>query len=367
MALIGTPKFLAISYFDKENIVMHALLPRDTSDEGVKEIEENPVEMVRLALGSNLPYTVLVVSAYKMHALLSTKLKIGRVLFAGDSAHQWTPAGALGLNTGIADTGDLGWKLEATVMGYGGDNLLQSYTEERKPVVDSTRRFVLSIGGNLLGNPNTMRAQRIVFSFSLVRFLLGKLLESFVVPLLFQSNLVTLGFQYSNSSIVMHEYDQDGRVITPRSYGGNQFPALPGCRAPHVEMEDSKSILDLFGRSFVVLIIGGDDSDLTFLKEEFAKRKVPLEVFTFPKLPALVDAYDRKYFLVRPDGIISWRSDSQPSQLESEKIVTTVIGSGKMKRLPYQIFNPYSQPSSYTSAFFFDLALRFSAQAIVMR
>src|SRR5260370_427824 len=57
-----------------------------------------------------------------------------RVFIAGDSAHLMSPTGALGMNTGIQDAVDLGWKLDAVVRGWGGADLLASYERERGPV-----------------------------------------------------------------------------------------------------------------------------------------------------------------------------------------------------------------------------------------
>ena len=57
-----------------------------------------------------------------------------RVFLAGDAAHQNIPTGGYGMNMGIADAFDLGWKLAAVINGYGGNGLLGSYDPERKPV-----------------------------------------------------------------------------------------------------------------------------------------------------------------------------------------------------------------------------------------
>jgi hypothetical protein len=58
----------------------------------------------------------------------------GRVLLAGDAAHVHSPAGGQGMNTGIQDSANLGWKLAATVQGWAPDGLLDTYQAERHPV-----------------------------------------------------------------------------------------------------------------------------------------------------------------------------------------------------------------------------------------
>jgi 2-polyprenyl-6-methoxyphenol hydroxylase-like FAD-dependent oxidoreductase len=74
------------------------------------------------------------------------RYRIGCVLLAGDAAHVHSPAGGQGMNTGIQDSANLGWKLAATVQGWAPDGLLDSYNAERHPV----GRQVLRSSGALL-------------------------------------------------------------------------------------------------------------------------------------------------------------------------------------------------------------------------
>lgn len=57
-----------------------------------------------------------------------------RVFLAGDACHQTIPSGGYGMNMGLADAWDLGWKLAATVQGWGGTHLMKTYEQERRPV-----------------------------------------------------------------------------------------------------------------------------------------------------------------------------------------------------------------------------------------
>jgi hypothetical protein len=72
--------------------------------------------------------------------------RVGRVLLAGDAAHVHSPAGGMGMNTGLQDAANLGWKLAATLRGTAPDGLLDSYQSERHPV----GRMVLRLSGGLL-------------------------------------------------------------------------------------------------------------------------------------------------------------------------------------------------------------------------
>ncbi len=74
------------------------------------------------------------------------RYRVGRVFLAGDAAHVHSPAGGMGMNTGLQDAANLGWKLAAAVQGRGGGRLLDTYQDERHPV----GRMVLRMSGGLL-------------------------------------------------------------------------------------------------------------------------------------------------------------------------------------------------------------------------
>jgi len=74
------------------------------------------------------------------------RYRVGRVFLAGDAAHCHSPAGGQGMNTGMQDAANLGWKLAAAVHGWGGESLLDSYHQERYPV----GRQVLRSSGAIL-------------------------------------------------------------------------------------------------------------------------------------------------------------------------------------------------------------------------
>ena len=67
-------------------------------------------------------------------------MRRGRVFLAGDAAHLNPPFGGHGLNTGLGDAVDLGWKLAATLDGWGGPALLDSYQLERRPIQERVIR-----------------------------------------------------------------------------------------------------------------------------------------------------------------------------------------------------------------------------------
>jgi hypothetical protein len=85
-------------------------------------------------------------STWRLNVRMVSDYRIGRVFLAGDAAHVHSPAGAQGMNTGIGDAVNLGWKLAAVLAG-ADEELLDTYTAERLPVAAG----VLGLSGELTG------------------------------------------------------------------------------------------------------------------------------------------------------------------------------------------------------------------------
>ena len=107
---------------------------RDDED-AESELQESRVRAridAHLAMiGERPDYDLIWISLYKAHCLTLPRYRHGRALLAGDAAHLVPIFGVRGLNSGIDDAGNLAWKLAAVVQGWGGTELLDSYSEER--------------------------------------------------------------------------------------------------------------------------------------------------------------------------------------------------------------------------------------------
>jgi 2-polyprenyl-6-methoxyphenol hydroxylase-like FAD-dependent oxidoreductase len=104
-------------------------------------------EVTRRALGTDLGmHDPRWLSRFHSDERQVPRYRVGRVFLAGDAAHCHSPAGGQGMNTGIQDAANLGWKLAAAVQGWGGEDLLDSYDRERHPI----GRAVLRSSGLLL-------------------------------------------------------------------------------------------------------------------------------------------------------------------------------------------------------------------------
>ena len=94
-------------------------------------------------------------SAFNVNLRQVVSYRSGRVFLAGDAAHIHTPAGAQGLNTGIQDGLNLGWKIAMVVQGQAKPDLLDTYEEERKPIAAG----VLALSAGLASEPARMIGQ----------------------------------------------------------------------------------------------------------------------------------------------------------------------------------------------------------------
>jgi 2-polyprenyl-6-methoxyphenol hydroxylase-like FAD-dependent oxidoreductase len=124
-----SPKGTLIAQNDRDIWTFQARFPHDVAPEMI-----DAGAMLRDFAGRDFDYEILLTSPWTPHLLVAERYGSGRVLLAGDAAHQYIPTGGYGMNTGIADACDLGWKLAAVLHGFAGPELLSSYDAERRPV-----------------------------------------------------------------------------------------------------------------------------------------------------------------------------------------------------------------------------------------
>lgn len=84
------------------------------------------------AIVGETDYDLVWRSVYRFHSRHAERMRVGRVLLAGDCAHVMAPFGARGLNSGVADADNAAWKLAFVLRGWAGQDLLESYDAERR-------------------------------------------------------------------------------------------------------------------------------------------------------------------------------------------------------------------------------------------
>jgi 2-polyprenyl-6-methoxyphenol hydroxylase-like FAD-dependent oxidoreductase len=257
-------------------------------------------------VGKPVPHEVVSALRWVARDLVADRYQGGRVFLAGDAAHQNTPSGGFGLNTGMGDAGNLGWKLAAAIDGWGGSGLLESYELERRPVAE---RIVKQATGNFLRDRQRV-SHPLIAEDSLegarARREMGEAIVASQAKV-YLTDGTALGYVYEPSPICC----ADGSPPVPDSIMDYRPTTRPGARAPHAWLAHGRSTLDLFGRGFVLLRLGDDAADPAALESAFARRAIPLTVVPIAD-PEIATLYERELVLVRPDGHVAWRSDTPP-------------------------------------------------------
>lgn len=121
-----------------EGGVSRVILPAATVSEGAQPTFDEFVARLRELAGTDLgAHSPRGVSRFGTGDRLADAYRVGRVFLAGDAAHVHPPTGGQGLNLGLQDAVNLGWKLAAAVAGRAPDGLLDSYASERRPVAEA--------------------------------------------------------------------------------------------------------------------------------------------------------------------------------------------------------------------------------------
>jgi hypothetical protein len=237
--------------------------------------------------------------------MVADRYRYGRVFLAGDCAHQNTPTGGYGMNTGMGDAVDLGWKLAAVLEGWGGEGLLDGYEAERRPVA---QRNVSEATANYMRrawSPGPHVAEDGAAGAA-VRAELGRRIDEQNARQ-HRGHGIALGHIYAGSPLCP-DADEGPAPDTVQDFAPI---ARPGARAPHFILADGRSALDAFGRGFTLLRLGADAPDPGPLVAAARAAGVPLSVLDAPD-PSARALYGRALCLVRPDGVVAWRGDDAP-------------------------------------------------------
>lgn len=254
--------------------------------------------IIRKASGlPDVPVEVLSLSPWVMSPKVAEQVRIGRVLLIGDAAARLSPAGGLGLNTGLQSTHNLAWKLAAVFHGQAADSLLDTYQSERREVALATMQ-------NTNGNAEEIFATVMAGmqgEWDKVRELIAHSRRG-------GAGLgQDLGVSYTAGAFV-----DDG---TPAPVVGdvvNDYAPTgrPGGRAPHLWIDEgTRSLLDLLGMGFVL-----------FVGREGTQWQAPPDVamyrngadFTASEFESVYGINVSGAVLVRPDGYVAARFSDAP-------------------------------------------------------
>lgn len=262
-------------------------------------------DLIRTAVGStDLAVDIRSVGVWTMAARTARTYRSGRVLLAGDSAHQFPPTGGLGMNTGLADADNLGWKLAAVLAGWAPESLLDSYEDERRAIA--------------LGNTERSVSNAL------------KMFDAGIGPLTVQ---IAERLDSADPSIARRERDLLAAAIPKHRehfddldqelayvYGGADASADPiataivGGRLPHawtIHEHATVSTLDLLGPWFTLIAGSAGSAWATALPAVAAT--IPCRAFIIGHDleldAAALGIGTAGALLVRPDGHIAWLTD----------------------------------------------------------
>ena len=234
-------------------------------------------------------------------ALVAEHYRAGPVFLAGDAAHLFTPLGGLGMNAGIGDVMNLGWKLAAVHQGWAGPRLLDSYEIERRPMGVRNSQLGIQCTRVMDGWVLPPRFEDDGAEADATRRAFGARIMVEDTPQ-YLSVGIQLGERYEDSPIVW----PDGSAEPPDPWDTYTPHDRPGARAPHVWLAPGRSLYDQFGRGFTLMDFGAGEGARA-LEDAARARGVPLEILRLDPPGTL---YDSKLVLVRPDQHIAWHGDA---------------------------------------------------------
>ena len=286
---------------------------------------ENDGDMAVLfarSIGMPLEFDMLSVNQWTQHLLCAERYRSGRVFIAGDAAHLLIPTGGLGMNTGIGDADNLGWKLAATLEGWGGPALLDSYEAERRPIaLRNIETSAAAMSGRLSWRATYRpEVREHTPAGEAARAEMAHLFDR-------EQRKVTeilgieAGYQYADSPIVWPEV---GERPDPNSV--RYVPTTwPGARLPHVWLGEGNALHDRLGRDLTLLRLGATTTSTLALELGVRATGAPLDVCEVAdELPRELYGYD--LLLVRPDLHVAWRGNRLPE--DPAALARLVTGHG---------------------------------------
>lgn len=309
----------------------------DTSDAAV-------IEFARQMIGDpEADVRVKGTSKWQVNNVVATEYRKGRVFLMGDAAHRHPPSGGLGGNTSIQDAYNLAWKLAFVLSGQAGEELLDSYDEERQPVgkhiVGRAIQNLTNMGAavDVLG---LRRGQSLEEAWASLNALASdteeasarrKALAEAVALQHYRSNAhgVELGQRYTSSAVV-----DDGTPFPEPTRDPDLYyhpTTHPGGYLPHAWVEHERrrvSTLDLAGHGRFSLIVGvGGEPWAEAAAVVSAELGIELPVYAvgyrcvyddvLGEWGAVREIGDRGALLVRPDRFVAWRSADRPEHPEA--------------------------------------------------
>lgn len=234
---------------------------------------------------------------------LADTYRAGRVFIAGDAAHSHPPYGGYGVNAGLEDARNLGWKLAATLQGWGGAHLLDSYDCERRPVFASTiRDFIaksIETDSAFLQRFDPQR-DRTAFEAQWQSRATGAVGEVHAFEPHYEGSPVVCGPAGTAG--------QGGSAV-----GSHQFAARAGHHLAPAMLSTGRNVYEALGQGFTLLVLGAEPDRWHALVAAAQAMNLPLTVVQ-DTCEAEPERYRISLILVRPDQFVAWTGEAVTEQ-----------------------------------------------------
>ena len=287
-----------------ESWFFHAPLPKDAT---AARLDAHA--LIERAAGSGVTCDFQHVGFWDLRIDIADRYRQGRVFIAGDAAHSHPPYGAHGLNTGLEDAVNLGWKLAAVLHGWGGPDLLDSYTQERRPVFAGTGEAItegIAQDSAFLErySPHRDRAE---FELAWSGRTSGEVAPPSYEP------------HYEGSPIV---WGPAGSACGVR--GRHTFEARAGHHLAPVVLSSGANIFERLAGGFTLIALGGDQDLAAAFQAAATDLGMPLQVIADTP-DGQRATYGHRVILVRPDQYVAWTGNEPPA--DAKAVLRRAIGA----------------------------------------
>ena len=255
------------------------------------------------AVGAEFDVDFEHIGFWDLRFAVADSYRAGRAFIAGDAAHSHPPYGGYGINTGLEDARNLGWKLAATLQGWGGPGLLDTYSEERQPVFASTANDFIDAA---------IRSDRdFLAAFDPDRDRAAFEAEWSARQSGARSEVNAFEPNYEGSSIVGGPADR-----RPSAVGAHRFAAQPGHHLAPEPLSTGINVFEAIGPGFTLIDLGDGTAAARF---EAAAVDLGIPLTTIRDTPeGGRERYEAEAILVRPDHFVGWTGrghDTNPAAI----------------------------------------------------
>jgi 4-hydroxyisophthalate hydroxylase len=288
-----------------EGWFFHAPVPPDTTKDNI-----DFHGLLQKAAGFPFACEFDHVGFWDLRVAVAERYQVGRVFIAGDAAHSHPPYGGFGLNNGLEDVANLGWKLAARLQGWGGEALLRSYSEERRPIFhEAAEDFIaarIRKDGEFLARYNPQR-DRAEFerAWQMRETDVGTRVQSY------EPN-------YEGSSVVIGPANG---VCT--AHGTHMLKARAGHHLSPLPLSRGGNVHEALGPDFTLLALDSEETAVEAFRRAVKSLGVPLDVVR-DSCSGGREAYEARLILVRPDQYVVWAGDGLPER--ADELIRRVAG-----------------------------------------